>query len=103
MIFIDSSLNGVKSRDSLNSNRGFTTMKEAFGDKPLPSQKDSRSCHTAKISVQAIKEQIPVIEDWPPNSPDTSAIENCRAIVTDEIGKRSSEDRPSLKRVLTEE
>jgi hypothetical protein len=73
----------------------------------LPSAAIDRSLEPehrgAKISVQAIKEQVPMIEDWSLNSPDTSAIENCRAIVTDEIVKKASEDSFSLKRVLTEE
>lgn len=41
-------------------------------------QQDGASCHTAKITKQALQERWPNrhMIDWPPNSPDLSPIEN---------------------------
>lgn len=62
-------------------------IKDAFPDRDFIFQQDGARCHTAKSTLKWFEEhQIPIVKDWPPQSPDLSIIEN----VWDTIGRKLS-------------
>ena len=70
-------------------------------------QQDSAPCHTAKSVKAWFANNVSLLQNWPPNSPDLNVIENCWALMKRKVAahRPSSEKnlREVLKRVWTQE
>lgn len=65
-------------------------------------QQDGASCHTAKPSMDLLKDLMPgrYLKDWPANSPDLSWIENIWAIVDRRLRRQKYDDIDEFKAAL---
>jgi transposase len=103
LIFIDGTLNGEGYRQMLAENHIIESIKQAFPEKIVSFQQDGAPAHRARETIKSIKKEIDLIENWPPNSPDLSIIENCWGIMKDRVAARCPKSLPELKTALIEE
>ena len=66
-------------------------------------QQDNDPKHTSRVAKGFLNENVPVIIDWPSNSPDLNPIENLWAIVKKNVEKRMPKSLDDLKQFLVEE
>jgi transposase len=66
-------------------------------------QQDGAPAHRAKSTVEFLKNQTKLIENWPANSPDLSPIENLWGILKAKLAKRNPKNIGELEMFLKEE
>jgi transposase len=103
LIFVDGNLNSEGYKKLLRDNSVFKGIQQARPKARSCFQQDGAACHTSKSSVSFLKENTTLIEDWPPNSPDLSPIENMWALVKEKITKREPKTMADLKKFMIEE
>jgi hypothetical protein len=72
LIFIEGTLDSNEYIKMLKDNQVFEQMKQSFNSQHLKYQQDGAPAHTARCSVNFLKEQVTLVENWPSNSPDLS-------------------------------
>ena len=64
-------------------------------------QQDSAPCHTAKNVKKWFEDNdIQLLQDWPPNSPDLNVIENCWQLMKNKVAAHRPTSENDLKEVL---
>jgi transposase len=66
-------------------------------------QQDNDPKHTSHKAKNFINENIPVLIDWPSNSPDINPIENLWELLKRNVEKRRPQNSEDLKRLMVEE
>src|SRR5256885_4326802 len=66
-------------------------------------QQDNDPKHTSRLAKRFLRENVPVIIDWPSNSPDLNPIENLWAIVKRNIEQRRPKNLEDLEMFMVEE
>jgi hypothetical protein len=103
LIFIEGNLNADGYIELLQTNGIFDDIKKAFGEKPVYFQQDGAPAHTAKRTKNFIKDQIDIINNWPPNPCDLSPIEQLWAIIKAKLGIREPKSLQELRIMIIEE
>ncbi len=82
------------------------SIKALFPRRHFWFQQDGAPCHTSRASTDFIKEKFPhhiPKQDWPPNSPDLSPIENLWDIIDKKVKARKASSMSELKDFVMEE
>jgi len=66
-------------------------------------QQDGNSSHTSKVAMKYIREEVPMVMDWPSKSPDLNPIENVWSILKRNVRKRMVNNLNELERHIHEE
>ena len=66
-------------------------------------QQDNDPKHTSRLAKNFLQENVPVVIDWPSNSPDINLIENLWAIVKRNVEKRKPKNLGDLEEFMDEE
>ena len=66
-------------------------------------QQDNDPKHTCRKAKGFINENIPVLIDWPANSPDINPIENLWGLVKKNVKMRRPQNLKDLERLIVEE
>ncbi|CAG8579165.1 2814_t:CDS:2 [Scutellospora calospora] len=95
----------VKGKSSLYCFKGIMNAEFYVNiiKKHLPEQQDNDSKHTSRLATAFIKKNVPVLLDWPSNSPDINPIENLWSVVKQNVEKRMPKDLSELERYMIEE
>jgi hypothetical protein len=75
----------------------------ALADRKGFFQQDGAPAHRAKSTTKLLGDRIPLIPDWPPNSPDLSPIENVWGILKIRLAAREPKNVAGLRATLLEE
>lgn len=62
-------------------------LNERYGEGNWMFEQDGAPCHTAASTMARLQEMVPLLEGWPPQSPDASPIEMMWSIIKAEIAK----------------
>jgi hypothetical protein len=103
LVVITGNLNTNGYIDLLNDNKIFQQLDEYYGNKQYYFEQDGAPPHRSKISVKWIEERANLIQQWPPNSPDLSGIENLWAILKQRISNYHFQTISELKEQLQRE
>ena len=103
LIVIKGRLNAQGYVDIFKTNEIIENMNSHFGVKQYHFQQDGATCHTAKKTKGFLKDKIKLIENWPPNSPDCSCIENLWSILKQRVAIRQPQNLIQLETYLQEE
>jgi transposase len=66
-------------------------------------QQDNDPKHTSRLAKNFLQENVPVVIDWPANSPDLNPIENLWGIVKRNVEKRRPKNLEDLETFMVEE
>jgi len=66
-------------------------------------QQDNDPKHTSRLAKNFLQENVPVVMDWPSNSPDLNPIENLWALVKRNVEKRKPKNLDDLGEFMVEE
>lgn len=66
-------------------------------------QQDNDPKHTSRVAKEFLQENVPMVMDWPSNSPDLNPIENLWAIVKRNVQMRQPQNIGDLERFMKEE
>ena len=97
MIFIEKNLDSKGYVELLKNNNIIEDIKSKFDENKIHFQQDGAPCHTASNTMKWLKNEINVIDDWPPNSPDLSPIENLWSILKLKVNDRKIDDWNQIK------
>ena len=103
LIIVDEKLNSEEYIKMLESNEILENIKEKFDQNKVYFQQNAAPAHRAKETINYIKSKILLIDDWPPNSPDLSVIENIWAILKNRLKKLTFNSIEELKQCLIQE
>jgi transposase len=103
LIFITGNLNTEGYIELLQKNEIFPTIERQFDPAKVFFQQDGATSHTSKASVEFIKQNINLIENWPSNSPDLSPIENLWGIIKHALQEKEVSSLEELKIILIDE
>jgi transposase len=103
LIFIEGNLNSKGYIEMLHENEIFSNIKNEFDTSKVYFQQDGATCHTAKSSIDYIKQNMNLIENWPSNSPDLSPIENLWGIIKHVLQEKDISSIEELKNLLIDE
>ena len=103
LIIIRGRLNSEGYIDLLKENSIIEKLNRLFGEKNFHFQQDGASPHRAKATTAYLNPKVNMIEDWPPNSPDCSCIENLWGILKRRVAERDPQSIDDLIKVLQDE
>jgi transposase len=103
LIFIKGTLNASRYEAMLRTNHILEDIKSKCIGREMWFQQDGAPAHRAKSTIQFIKQTTRLVEDWPPNSPDLSVIENVWGILKNKVAARAPKTIEQLKSCLTDE
>ena len=104
LFFYSGTLNSRKYINILSQAKG--PLQQLFrknGTRAWWFQQDGASCHRSKTSIEWISKNFPHYispQDWPPNSPDLSPIENLWGYIKDQLKNYDIKNLKSLKRKI---
>ena len=75
-------------------------MDEKFGKLGWLFMQDGAKCHTAERTVEWLEQQVDLIIDWPPNSPDLNPIELLWAILKRSVAEAFPRNKKELVEIL---
>jgi hypothetical protein len=106
LIFIAKTLDAATYQRMFQHYHIFDDLNLAFTNagRSLPYfQQDGAPPHKAKSTLEYLREKIPLIENWPPNSPDLSPIENLWGIIKRRLSIRGPKNITELRHAINEE
>ena len=103
LLFIEKSLDSDGYIKLLENNNIIEEIKAKYDPSKIHFQQDGAPCHTSARTIKWLKERIKIIEDWPPNSPDLTPIENMWPILKGKVNDRKEKDWKQMKQIITEE
>ena len=103
LVVIKGTLNSKGYIDFLEHHKIIEKMNQKYGERNFHFQQDGAPPHKSKLTINRLEEQINLIKDWPPNSPDISCIENLWAILKARVSFREPETVKQLEEFLMEE
>ena len=81
LVIIDGSVDATKYIENMIKSNFISDMDRLHGKLNWVFMQDGARCHTATETIEWLEEQLDVISDWPPNSPDLNPIELLWAIM----------------------
>ena len=103
LIFVESTLGSAQYIKMLIENKVIEDIKNKISDREVFFQQDGAPAHNSKNTKEYLRSKISLVEDWPPNSPDLSVIENLWAILKKKVMRRNPTNLVELKEVLIAE
>jgi hypothetical protein len=103
LVVVKGNLNADGYIHLLDENKILDKLDVKYGERNYYFQYDGAPAHRAKRAVEWIKNRANTISDWPPNSPDLSAIENIWGILKSKIARRDPQSMRELEQFLMEE
>jgi transposase len=105
MIIVEGTLNAERYQNMLRDNGIIDDMVAhiALGERQGFFQQDGAPAHRAKSTTKLFQPQIPLILNWPPNSPDLSPIENVWGILKSRVTSREPKNVTDLRKIILEE
>lgn len=95
--FIDGTVNASKYQEILEKCL-VPSIRQLYRNREVIFQQDGASCHTAKSTMNWLRDNRIEVIDWPSSSPDLNPIENLWGIMK----KKLRNDRPTTKDELRE-
>jgi hypothetical protein len=103
LVIVRGTLNADRYIDLLNENQIIEKLDSRYGNHGYHFQYDGAPAHRCSRTVNWMRERSNIIEDWPPNSPDISCIENLWGVLKQRVVKRDPASVQELERDHVEE
>lgn len=104
LIFIDKSVNDERYKKMLIDSKIFKELDIEIGQWEYYFQQDGATCHWTPKVMSYINRKARVLNEWPPNSPYLSPIENLWAIMKSRLNRLTTKpkNKAKLKKTNTE-